>query len=90
LQAASLFLAAAQTWSLHANEIISLFHDRFLVCMRHFSYYHCLHVLHNTAGDDHVSFTPMDVSYSPNGKYFLVSTDRGLVVCCAVFLSVIA
>ncbi|KNC78890.1 hypothetical protein SARC_08694, partial [Sphaeroforma arctica JP610] len=30
----------------------------------------------NSLRDDWVSFTPMDVSYSPNGKLLLVSTDK--------------
>jgi len=30
----------------------------------------------NSFGDNHVSFNAMFVSYSPDGKYLLVSTDR--------------
>ena len=48
----------------------------------------CLHVINcgdlsdvrllnmNELGDEHVSFSAMDISISPNGKYILVCTDK--------------
>ena len=34
----------------------------------------------NAIGDDFISFTAMDVSFSPNGKYLLVSTDKNRII----------
>lgn len=34
----------------------------------------------NALGDTHISFTPMDLSVSPNGRYLLVSTDKDRLI----------
>jgi len=34
----------------------------------------------NAAKDDHVSFTPLDVSFSPDDEFILVSTDRDRLI----------
>lgn len=34
----------------------------------------------NENQDDHVSFTALDVSVSPDGKYLLVSTDKSRLI----------
>eukprot|EP00727_Mastigamoeba_balamuthi_P008285 m51a1_g4079 hypothetical protein (400) ;mRNA; r:17732-19264 len=38
----------------------------------------------NATGDDHVSFTALDVSFSPSGKYLLVSTDKDRLIMYSV------
>lgn len=37
----------------------------------------------NATGDDHVSFTALDMSLSPDGKFVLVSTDRNRLIMFA-------
>ena len=38
----------------------------------------------NVKGDDFISMTPMDVSFSPDNKHLLVSTDRDRLLIMAV------